>query len=144
MLKPSIKTVIGFDFGMRKIGIAVGQIVTQTASPQPQIKATDGIPHWPHIAEIIERWHPDALIVGLPLNLDGSDQDITFSARKFARRLEAFYHLPVFLMDERLTTKTARRDFGKQAHKKSSLDSLAAVLIVESWLREHANDPSNA
>lgn len=135
-----INTVLGFDFGMRKIGVAIGQSITKTASPLPKLAAQDGIPSWDNIKTLIQTWQPDALIVGLPLNMDGSTQDITFSAKKFARRLESFYQLPVFLMDERLTTKSAQSHFDKQAHKKADLDSLAAVIIVESWLREHTND----
>lgn len=135
-----IQTVLGFDFGMKKIGVAIGQSITQTASPLQRINALDGIPNWSHIETLINTWAPDALIVGLPLNMDGSPQNITFAAKKFARRLESFYKLPVFLMDERLTTKSALSQFDKQAHKKNNLDSLAAVIIVESWLREQLHD----
>lgn len=140
MHSATIHTVIGFDFGMRKIGIAVGQSVTKTASPLAKLNAQDGIPNWAHVGTLIKAWQPDALVVGLPLNMDGTTQDITFAAQKFSRRLKAFYRLPVFMMDERLTTKSAQSHFDKQAHKKADLDSLAAVIIVESWLREPTHD----
>ena len=135
-----IHSALGFDFGMKKIGVAIGQLVTNTASPLSPVKATDGIPEWDQIISHINQWHPDILLVGLPLNMDGTDQDITHAARKFARRLTNTYNLPVEMVDERLTTRSALSDFDKTTRKKISLDSLAAVLIVESWLRDQPNE----
>ena len=129
--------LIGFDFGMRKIGMAVGQTVSCTAQPLPPLKAQDGIPAWDDIQTIIDEWGPNALVVGMPYAMDQSEQEITFAARKFARRLENKYHLPVHLVDERLTTREARDILQEQGSHARLVDSHAAALILESWLREH-------
>lgn len=133
-------TLLAFDFGMRKIGVAVGQSVTQTARPLHNIKAQDGIPNWDEIQSLIKEWHADGLVVGLPLNMDGTEQTILFAAKKFARRLGEKYKLPVYLSDERLTTKEAQRQLIERGDKKTPVDSFAAALILESWFREHYND----
>lgn len=133
------QVLLGFDFGMRNIGVAVGQAITQTATPLSNIKAKDGIPRWELIEALIKTWKADAMVVGIPYNTDGSEQETSFAARKFAARLKARYHLPVFLMDERLTTVEAklalkeRRGTGAAEHE---VDSVAAKLILESWFRE--------
>jgi putative Holliday junction resolvase len=134
------QTILCFDFGMSKIGVAIGQAITRTARPLQNIKAQDGIPSWEQIQQLIDEWAADALVVGLPYNMDGSLQDITFAARKFSRRLEAKFRLPVFLSDERLTTKEALSLLKDKGNKKTDLDSMAAVLILESWFREHSHD----
>jgi len=132
------QVLLGFDFGMRKIGIAVGQAITQTATPLSNIQAKDGIPNWELIEALITTWKAEALVVGIPYNTDGSEQEISFAARKFAARLKARYHLPVFLTDERLTTIEAkivlkgRRVTGVEEH---DVDCVAAKLILESWFR---------
>lgn len=133
-------TVIGFDFGMRNIGVAAGQTVSCTAQPLPLLKAQDGIPDWNHIQELIDEWVPHSLLVGIPYNMDNTEQEISFAARKFARRLETKYHLPTHLVDERLTTKEARAILRAQGSRKTRVDSYAAALIVESWLREQPHD----
>lgn len=135
---PSV--LLGFDFGMRKIGVAVGQTVTATASPLPILKAQDGIPNWNEIAALITTWQAEACVVGMPYQLDGSMQDITYCAQKFARRLEAKFKLPTFLIDERLTTKAAEYELKQIDNHKPHVDSIAAVLILESWLREHSHE----
>lgn len=133
-------TVIGFDFGMRKIGVAVGQTVSYTAQPLPLLKAQDGIPDWNHIQGLINEWAPNGLLVGIPYNMDKTEQEISLAARKFARRLETKYHLPIHLVDERLTTKEARAILRAQGSRETLVDSCAAALIVESWLREQPYD----
>ena len=137
---PTPATLLAFDFGMRKIGVAVGQSVTKTAEPLTPLKAQDGIPEWDQIDALIKEWQVAALVVGLPLNMDGSEQHIMFAAQKFARRLEHKFKLPVFLNDERLTTKEAQRILVERNDRKTSVDSFAAVLILESWMREHSNE----
>ena len=142
MPKPLHRVVLGFDFGMRHIGVAVGQCITQTASPVTALKAQDGIPNWDHIRTLIDEWAADGLIVGVPYNMDGSDQPITLAARKFARRLQAHFQLPIYYVDERLTTFAANQLLtgrGKLAGKTEHADSIAAKIIVESWLAEHSS-----
>lgn len=129
-------TLLCFDFGMRKIGVAVGQSVTKTAKALRNIKAQDGVPKWEQIGELINTWHADALVVGLPYNMDGTEQNISLAARKFAKRLEAKFQLTVHLKDERLTTKEAQSQLHEQGDKRTDVDSYAAALILESWLRE--------
>jgi putative Holliday junction resolvase len=135
------QTVIGFDFGMKRIGIAVGQTLTGTANPLMTISARDGIPDWQQIAELINTWRPQVLVVGIPLNMDGTIQPITYAAKRFAKRLQARYHLPVDEMDERLTTVTARNEVyeqgGYRALQKKPIDSVAAQIILVHWLSEH-------
>lgn len=128
---PEQSILLGFDFGMRKIGVAVGQMITRTANPLTMLKAEDGIPHWELVRELIKIWDIDAIVVGIPLNMDGSTQPLTFAARKFARRLHARFGLPVYTVDERLTTIAAKR-----TKNVTQLDSYAAKLILEQWLGE--------
>jgi len=138
----STDLVIGFDFGTKRIGVAVGQFLTKTASPERIIAAQDGIPEWKQIEELRQQWKPTALVVGLPLNMDGTEQELTLRARKFANRLYGRLALPVHLTDERLTTREARDRINtfsaSNAYKPQFVDSAAAALILESWFSEWA------
>ena len=86
---PTFQRVLGFDFGTRRIGVASGQAVTATASPLAPVPARDGIPAWEQLDALVAEWRPDALIVGLPLNMDDSESELSRLARKFGRRLGA-------------------------------------------------------
>lgn len=134
------KILISFDFGMKRIGIAVGQTITQTARPLDTIQSKEGIPNWDAIAKLIKKWLPDALIVGIPLNMDGTDQAITHHARQFAHQLGERFQLPVYEMDERLTTKDARERLfvqgGFKALQDGQVDRVAAQLILQNWFAE--------
>lgn len=131
------QTVLAFDFGTNSIGCAVGQSITGTAQGLAAFKAQDGIPNWEEIEKIIKEWQPDKLIVGLPLNMDGSEQALTLRAKKFANRLHGRFGIPIALHDERLTTVEARSEIfergGYKALKKGKVDSISACLILESW-----------
>ncbi|MEP7706421.1 Holliday junction resolvase RuvX [Paraglaciecola sp. 25GB23A] len=137
MTKLGQRTVLSFDFGTKSIGVAVGQEVTGTASPLAALKALDGIPNWDDLAQIFAEWSPHLVVVGLPLNMDGSNQQVTFAAKKFANRLNAKYRVPVETCDERLTTVDAKaRLFELGGYKKldkQKVDSVSACLIFESW-----------
>src|SRR6185437_5451854 len=98
------KIVLGFDFGMKYIGVAVGQSITYSASPLTTLLAKDGIPAWQEVEQLLEKWRPQDLIVGVPLNMDGTQQLLTFCARRFIKRLHARFKLPVYEVDERLTS----------------------------------------
>ena len=130
-------TVLSFDFGTRSIGCAVGQSITGTAQALPAFKAQDGIPSWEAIEKCLKEWQPDIIIVGLPLNMDGTEQDLTLRARKFANRLHGRFGIKVELQDERLTTTEARSEIfdrgGFRALKKGKVDGISACLILESW-----------
>lgn len=132
--------VLGFDFGLKRIGVAVGQTVTKTAKPLITLAAEQGQPEWAALKKLFDRWQPTALVVGLPLNMDDSEQPITQSARHFAVQLQQHFSLPVFLVDERLSTKEARAQlFAKHGFKglqAAAVDSIAAAVILEQWLAE--------
>ncbi|QIW16604.1 Holliday junction DNA helicase RuvA [Pasteurellaceae bacterium RH1A] len=135
------QTILAFDFGTSSIGCAVGQSITGTAQGLPAFKAQDGIPNWEQIGKTIAEWKPDLLVVGLPLNMDGTEQPLTQRAKKFANRLNGRFNLPVELQDERLTTVAARAEIfergGYRALKKGKVDSISACLILESWFENH-------
>lgn len=135
-----IELVLGFDFGMKYIGVATGQTITKTATPLTSIRATNGIPDWDEIAALIQEWRPSVLIVGSPLNMDDSVQHITLCAHKFARRLKHKYNLPVHLVDERLSTWEAKQQLQLQtarptATQLNQLNAQAAAILVEQWLQ---------
>lgn len=128
--------VLAFDFGTQRIGVAVGQSITQTASPLSALKANDGIPNWDQIAALITEWQPHRLLVGLPLNMDGSESEMSTRAKKFANRLHGRFGLPVELWDERLSSFEARGEMlarGMTNFKDGKVDSLSACLILEGW-----------
>jgi len=131
-------TTIAFDYGIKSIGVAVGQKITGTASPLAALKANDGIPNWHTIEAVFAEWQPDNLLVGLPLNMDGSEQDITQRARKFANRLHGRFGLAVHTHDERLSTVDAKARLfelgGFKKLTKEKVDSVSACLIFESWV----------
>lgn len=132
------RTVLGFDFGKKSIGVAVGQEITGTASPLNALKAVDGIPDWEQLQKVFDEWQPNLAVVGLPLNMDGSNQEITFAAKKFANRLNAKYRVQVETCDERLTTVDAKSQLfemgGFKKLGKQQIDSASACLILESWM----------
>lgn len=140
--------VLGFDFGMKYIGIAVGQSITHTATPLTALLATDGVPHWTEIQTLITTWNPEALVLGIPLNMDGSEQLLTFAARKFGQKLKIRFKLPLFTVDERLSTWEAKKRLNEQTplikRKKSAQDNFkllnatAAAILVEQWLSENS------
>ena len=141
-IKKSAQQFLGFDFGLKRIGVAVGQTLTNEARPLLTLAAKDGEPDWREIKTLLEDWNPTALVVGLPYNIDGSNQPLTESADRFAKQLIEHFDLPVHYVDERLSSREAQdrlrnaRQSGqarrKAAHK---LDAIAASVILESWLR---------
>lgn len=135
------QTLLGFDFGLKHIGVAVGQTLTKTARPLTSLKAQIGQPNWQQVAELIQSWRPSALVVGIPLNMDGTTQPLTQFAQDFLRQLEERFHLPVYSVDERLSTVEARAQLfeqgGYKALSKEAIDSTAAQLILESWLNKN-------
>ena len=132
--------VLGFDFGRRNIGVAVGQSLTGSATPLLCLRRARGAaPDWGRIARLIEDWRPGQMVVGLPLNMDGSDTDLTPEARRFSRQLAARFGLPVALADERLSSREARTRGGPRRNPSDGVyDALAAQVILETWFGEHA------
>lgn len=136
--------LIAFDYGTTSIGVAVGQAISGTARPLPALKARDGQTDWTKVAQLLHDWQPDYLVVGLPLNMDGTEQPLTQQARKFAQRLHGRFGLQVKLHDERLSTVEARDQLfshgGYRALQKGRIDSTAAVIILESWFESGAGE----
>lgn len=96
-----LRLLLGFDYGTRQIGVAVGQAVTGQARELCVLKAQNGVPDWNRVEALIKEWQPDAIVVGLPLNMDGSPSEMSERAEKFGRRLNGRFNLPVFTHDER-------------------------------------------
>lgn len=137
-----IRLVLGFDYGSKQIGVAVGQAITGQARELCVLKAQNGVPDWQKVAALLQEWQPDALVVGLPLNMDGSPSDMSARAEKFSRQLHGRFQLPVHTHDERLTTYAAKGERMDQGHFHSSyrdnpVDALAAALLLEGWLTAH-------
>jgi len=138
------RAVLAFDFGLKQIGVAQGHTLIHSANGLTIIKANDGTPDWAAISEIIEKWQPDLLLVGLPLNMDDSESELSHKARRFARRLEGRYGIQVTMIDERLTSREAKfmiheqqRNRGRKARTQdlTKIDHLAAALILQGWLQ---------
>ena len=129
----------GFDFGFSRIGMAVGQRLTCTASPLPTVSAVQGVPDWDAIQREVSQWHPDGFIVGFPTCIDGKALYTSKASRRFAADLEARFSIPTCLVDERLTTVEARAHLfakgGYKRIKKAAVDSIAACIILEQWLQ---------
>jgi putative Holliday junction resolvase len=140
-----VATLLGFDFGPRKIGVAVGQTLTATATALETIRAQGQRPDWKRIETIIREWQPSAAVLGLPFNMDGSEEDWSGSVRRFARQLQGRFGLEVHLVDERLSSLEARRQLGVGRDKLDNrVDAHAAKLILETWLAAQAAAASAA
>lgn len=136
------ETYLGFDFGIKKIGVAVGQMATNSASPLTILPSVSQNPDWSGIGQLIVEWRPAGLVVGLSRRSDGSDNPITPRIMKFSRQLEGRFQLPVFLQDETLSTYEAKQmlfdDLGTRAKTLWRVqDQLAAQLVLQSWLNDN-------
>jgi len=142
------RTVLGFDYGTRRIGIAVGQEVTRSVTPLTTLSSKTDKPDWDSISRLIAEWQPDLLVVGLPLHMDGSEQELTQRARRFGNQLKGRYNLPVEMVDERLTSYEAEQLLRQHSHKgaghgeQQQIDQLAAQLILQSWFDQQQNPVS--
>jgi putative Holliday junction resolvase len=119
---------LAFDFGLKRTGVAVGNRLTRSATPQPTIRA-EGEARWAPIASRLAEWQPDALVVGVPFHPDGAEHENTVRARKFARQLRGRFRLPVYEVDERYSTTEA------QAAGAWDADAASAAIILEQFLR---------
>ena len=135
--------VMGFDFGSQKIGVAVGQLVTSTATPISIIKAKNGIPDWDEIRNLIEEWKPSLLVVGFPINMDDSESEMSRLSQKFARKLNGRFNLPFEMMDERLTSWEAKQVVRKKKTKPSErrrlVNMVAAQILLQAYLDSRNN-----
>lgn len=142
-----VSCVFGFDYGSRLIGVAVGNRLTAQARALAVVPVHDGEPHWPQLDALHREWLPDALVVGLPLTLDGAEQPASRGARRFAARLGERYAMPVLLVDERHSSREAAVRFAqgraaglRKRRDASTIDAEAAAVILDRWL----TDPSTA
>jgi putative Holliday junction resolvase len=138
-------TYMGFDYGTKKIGVAIGQTTTSTASPLQTIRSIRQNPDWDKIAALIKEWQPYGLVVGISRQQNGSDNPVTARMLKFCRQLEARFRLPVFQQDETLSTYEAKQllfdDLAVNAGKLWEVqDQLAAQLILQTWLNAYTTD----
>jgi putative Holliday junction resolvase len=130
-------TLLGFDYGGRKIGVAVGQTITGSATPLQTLRARNGKPDWEGIGRLIDDWQPAGLVVGIPHNMDDTEVEWAPLVHRFTRQLEGRFRLPVYRVDERLTSLMARRQLGSVRASPGAVDATAAKLILETWLSEH-------
>ena len=132
--------IMAFDFGTQKMGMAVGQSLIESSNPLALFPMRDGIPNWDNLLKIVKQYQPNLFLVGLPLNMDDTESELSARARKFARRLRHQTNIETLMVDERLTTREARDELehyqatGRGKH--ISADSMAAALFIESWYRD--------
>ena len=132
------QTLLAFDPGHRHIGVAVGQTLTGTATPLAALPTRKSEPDWPALSRLVESWEPQAMVVGLPLNMDGTEQDTTHLARRFRNELKARFGVPVHFVDERLSTREARDRLAREGRAGEEDDAVAAQVILEDWFAQRA------
>ena len=133
------QSIMAFDFGTQKMGMAIGQSTIESATPLPLFAMKDGIPDWNQLLKLVREWQPNLFLVGLPLNMDDSESELSTRSRKFARRLRHQTNIETLMVDERLTTREARDELehyqAQGRAKKLAADSIAAALLISSWYR---------
>ncbi len=140
MVTKAVRSILAFDFGLRQIGVAVGNTQLQTTQALAIVTAKNGKPDWQSIEQLMHDWQPDLLVVGDPLNMDGSAGEMSQRAQKFSRRLHGRWGIAVELVDERLSSFEAKHTLHERGHrgnyKDKPVDSYAAELILQTWFRE--------
>ena len=135
------KVILAFDFGLKHIGVAIGQEITNTAETFFSLKAKNGEPDWRKLDTLIKEWNPKLLVVGNPLNMDGSESEIKKKSDKFSNLINKRYNIPVELMDERLTTREAKDRLKAEEDNSASsgrdTHQIAAQIILENWFSEN-------
>lgn len=137
-------SLLAFDYGTQNIGVASGQTLTHSCTELPPLKARDGVPNWEDVEKLLGDWKPDLVLVGLPLNMDDSESELSTRARKFGKRVHGRFGVQVVMVDERLSTFAAKEEAAERGHKgnfgQAPIDSIAARLILESWMRQRNSD----
>ena len=132
------ETVIAIDFGLRNLGIAVGNTVSNTARPLTVIRARDGKPDWEALTSLLAEWQPDRVLVGHPLNMDGTESEMGLRAKKFSRQVEGRLNITVTMVDERLSSREAKALAREAGHpgdfSNEPVDDQAAAIILTTWL----------
>jgi putative holliday junction resolvase len=144
LAKLTSTTYLGFDFGTKKIGVAVGQTSTVSTSPLQTVRSINQTPNWDVISQLIQEWQPVGLVVGISRQQDGTDNPVTPRMLKFCRQLEGRFQMPVYQQDETLSTFEAKQLLFDEVHLGASKlwdvqDQLAAQLILQTWLNHHTN-----
>lgn len=143
-------TYLGFDYGTKRIGVAVGQRITRTASPLETIHAVNQKTNWEAITRLIETWQPCGLVVGVSHQVNGEENPVTPKIHRFCRQLEGRYGLPVYQVDEMLSTFESKQLLFDEVKVRASKlwevqDQVAAQLILQTWLNQAVNqDPVDA
>ena len=127
--------ILSFDFGTKKIGVAVGQTKTRTSSPLEVIFNKNNVTNWSKIHSIVEEWRPELILVGKPLNMDGTDSDIMKTVNIFFEKLNKITNIPCEYVDERLTSFEARQNLSEL--KTDLVDAQAAKILIDHWLSEN-------
>ena len=131
--------ILAFDFGTQYIGVAVGQTITKTSSPLIVINvAREGAEIWKTISNLIDEWKPDQLLVGKPLNMDGTTSDMMKKVDPFFQKLQKISNIPCELVDERLTSFEAK-ELAKIDSKSDRIDHLAAKIFLDNWIEHNVN-----
>lgn len=137
-------TLLGLDYGSKKIGVAVGQNLTHTAMGIAVIPVKQNVPDWEQLDALVQRWKPGAFVVGMPYNMDGTENEMTAKAGRFMDALGERYQKPCHSVDERLSTREAREItrenaglIGKKYNDRTKVDAMVAQLLLESWLGSH-------
>ena len=131
--------ILAFDFGTQHIGVAVGQTITKTSSPLTILNvAREGKEIWNIISNLIDEWKPDRLLVGKPLNMDGTPSDMMKKVDPFFQKLQKISNIPCELVDERLTSFEAKQLMQKDS-KDDRIDDLAAKIFLDNWIEHHVN-----
>lgn len=138
-----VGTLLGLDYGRRRIGVAVGQTVTGTASALEVVPQRAGVPDWARLEALRAQWRPRAWVLGWPVPADGEETPLLQAVARFAAELERRSGLPVERIDERLSSHAARELSAGQRRGGPGIDAVAAQLILESWFRD-ARQPASA
>jgi len=138
-----MSVVIGFDFGLKRTGVAVGNTLTGSASPECTLISKDEKPDWQGISQLFEVWKPEQLVVGMPTELDGSESPLKKRIERFCNQLEGRYQLPVEQENEQFTSieaaqrlKELRQSGRKKKVSKDEVDKIAAAIILENWMQK--------
>jgi putative Holliday junction resolvase len=142
---------MGFDFGLRRIGVAAGDTLTRRARPVAAVATHSGEPDWKTLGRLVGEWDPAVLVVGVPYNMDGTPGSLTPAALSFAAELERRFRRPVVGVDERLSSREAEAQLREQRAsgertrrvRHGDVDATAACVILEQWLRERSIEPRN-
>jgi putative Holliday junction resolvase len=135
-----LKKVLAFDYGKARIGIASGQTLTNTASPLTTIRSINGEPNWIEIKKIIDKWRPNEIIVGLPLDMNEEETESTKIAKAFGEKMQDVFNIPVSFVDEKLSTREARWRLETGTQKSArhiKVDAIAACVILETWMGQN-------